>query len=663
MNPTENLKLQSITKDTRTKIIEKAFLIRLVEEKLLALFLDGKINGTVHTCIGQELIGVCSSEHLQDNDYVLSNHRGHGHLLSRDNDLVGFFAELMGKEKGICGGMGGSQHLYKPNHLSNGLQGGMTPIGAGIALANKIKKDDNIVVCYIGDGTLGEGTIYEAFNLAAIWDLPIVYVLENNRIAQSTSFEQTFAGSTKKRAEGFGLHYLETNIWDIEDMVKTFEHATSLARNEQKAVFLEIDVYRLYSHSKGDDNRNPDEIAAYKLKDILNQEAENNPEEITALRKHLQQQIDDAAALAEKLPTLEKIEQNKQLQTPINYSTLQEDGDGKRINELIHESLKTQFTKHANAVMIGEDIEYLSKWSSAPYGGAFKVSKDLSDKFDNVRNTPISEAAITGIGTGLAIGGMLPIVEIMFGDFMTLTFDQIFNHACKFNKMFNGQIDIPLVVRTPMGGKRGYGPTHSQSIEKHFLGINDLSIVALNHRISPLRIYEAVFAEKIPSLVIENKVLYTKQLQSIAPLGYTIQITDENYPTLKITPDQKKADLTIVCYGEMLGDVEKAVELAFEEEEILCEIICPSRISPLNITPILESVTATNRLLTVEEGSNVAAYSSEIAALLMENNIQLSAFKRISNNEIIPSSFKAEMAAIPNTNSIFEKIKVTYNGK
>ncbi len=656
----KNKECHKMKKNDINKIIEKGFLIRLVEEKLLALFQEGKIDGTIHTCIGQELIPVCVSEYLTDSDFVLSNHRGHGHLLSRNEDLVGFFAELMGRERGICGGLGGSQHLYTHNHISNGIQGGMTPIGAGIALANKIKKNDDLVVCYLGDGTLGEGIIYEAFNIASLWNLPIVYILENNRIAQSTTIEQSLAGSISQRAKGFGLEYMHTNMWDIQDMLKTFDNATHTAREKQKAVFVEVDAYRLHSHSRGVDNRNPLEIEAYKLKDILNKELEaiQHDGSNNFLTK-IEERINKAVKEAEKSPKNNKAKKTLRKTSEIEYSKFQEEAvdGGKRINELIYESLKEQFTNNSDAILLGEDIEYITPWTTAPYGGAFKVSKDLSKYFENVKNTPISEASITGIGTGLSIAKMQPIVEIMFGDFMMLTFDQLYNHACKFNKMFNDQLSIPLVIRTPMGGKRGYGPTHSQSLEKHFLGITDLTIVALNNRISPKRIYRSVFLEKNPVLVIENKVLYTQTLELNAPIGYKVESTNEAYPTLKIAPERKEADITILCYGEMLTDVERSVELAFEEEEILCEIICPSKINPINVDALVESVRRTQRLLTVEEGSNIASYSSEVSALLMERSVQLKSFGRIANNEVIASSRLSEKNMIPNTNSIFEKIK------
>ncbi|GGG08701.1 dehydrogenase E1 protein subunits alpha/beta [Dokdonia pacifica] len=652
-----------MTEKTRHRIIKKSLLIRSVEQKLLELFQQGKINGTVHTCIGQELIGVCAAEFLNDNDHVLSNHRGHGHFLSRNDNLVGFFAELMGRVDGICGGIGGSQHFYTHNHISNGIQGGMTPIGVGIALANKIKVTNNIVVCYIGDGTLGEGIIYEAFNLASLWELPIVFVLENNKVAQSTAIEQTLSGSIKERAIGFGLEYLASNTWDLEHLVTTFEKATTLSRKDNKAVFLEIDTYRLNSHSKGDDNRNPEEVRRYEIKDILNKELEENSDVLAPVLQDIDTKINEALHKVQHSPFTETILPIPSAYTEVTYSKQEGVQSDKRINELIHDALRSQFEKEENTIMIGEDIEHVTPWTSAPYGGAFKVSKDLSEHFKNVKNTPISEAAITGVGTGLSIGDMLPIIEIMFGDFMTLTFDQLYNHACKFHRMCSGQVSIPLIIRTPMGGKRGYGPTHSQSLEKHFLGITDLTMVALNYRIPPKDIYASIFAQKNPTIVIENKVLYTKRIQKQVLIGYEAVISDETYPTLKITPQKRIPDITILCYGEVLEDAEKAVELAFEEEEILCEIICPTQINPINIVPILQSIKNTQSLLTIEEGTNIAAYSSEVAALIMEHNVPLKTFKRLANNNIIPSSYQSELNIIPNENSILKKIKETYYAK
>ena len=652
-----------MTTTQKHTLFKKAFLIRKVEERLLELFEEGKINGTVHTCIGQEFTGVYLAEYITQEDIVLSNHRGHGHFLARNTDLVGFFAELMGRTSGICGGFGGSQHFYTSNHISNGIQGGMAPIGLGLAYANKLQKNDRIVVNFIGDGTLGQGVIYESFNIASKWEVPIIYILENNEIAQSTSLQQTFAGDIEARAKGFGLAYFETHTQDVKHLASTFEKATLFAREQQKAVFIQVKTIRLNSHSKGDDNRDPKIIQQSKEKDVLNLFQSQNTTVVEKWLHEIERSIEQAIFEAEQAEKLTYIQKDLEEVSPIYFRPHLIEASSKRINQHIHDSLRTQFQKASNTVFIGEDIEYHSAFTYKPYGGAFKVSNTLSKDFENIRNTPISEAAIIGVGTGLALAGMRPIVEIMFGDFLTLTFDQLYNHACKFYRMFNKKINVPLVIRTPMGGKRGYGPTHSQSLEKHFLGMTDLKIIVLNERVSPNVIYEKVFKEKHPTLIIENKILYTKTLNASQPIGYNVHISNENYPTLRISPQQKIPDITILCYGELLGEVEKAVDIVFWEEEVLCEIICPSCIQPIHIEPIEQSILRTNALITIEEGTNIAAYSSEVVTLLLERNNKLKAIGRLSNNGIIPSALEAELNVIANIKSIVKKIKEVYNNK
>lgn len=637
-------------------IIKKALLIRYAEEKILSLFSEGKINGTVHTCVGQELTGICVSEFLLHDDFILSNHRGHGHYIARTGDVKGLIAEIMGKVTGVCSGFGGSQHIYNSNFISNGIQGGMVPIAAGIALANKYKNLNNIVAVFIGEGTLGEGVIYETFNICSKWELPVLFVLENNGYSQSTSIKQSLSGTIEKRAEGFGMLYAKTNTWNIDHLLESCETSINIVRDNKTPCLLEIETYRLNSHSKSDDNRDINEVEEYKEKDIISQLIKSNQRSVNKAISAVKKIIDSAVQDAMQSDTLQNIKKHTLSSKTVEYINIDHSGD--RINEIIYQTFKNKFQEDDRYIMIGEDIENVTSFTFKPYGGAFKVTKDLSNIFaGRIKNTPISEAAITGIGTGLAINGIRPIVEIMFGDFLTLIFDQIYNHACKFSLMFNDKLQVPLIIRTPMGGKRGYGPTHSQSIEKFFLGIPNLNIVALNHRISPELLYGSVFKNNNPTLVIENKILYTRKLNDRGITGFNIQQSDEAFPTLRITPDGRIPKITLVCYGGVLEDTEKAIELAFDEEEILCEIICPTQIQPMNIQPIIDSIVITNRLLIVEEGTNLSALGSEISALIMEKGIRLEEFKRMGNNLIIPSSFEAENNILPNTISIFNKIK------
>ena len=643
-----------------TEIIHTGILIRRLEEKLLQLFSKGKITGTVHTCIGQELIGACLAKNLNKNDYIVSNHRGHGHYIACTGDIKGLLAEVMGKKTGVCQGMGGSQHILAHNYISNGIQGGMSPIAAGIALAYQIKKKKDIVVAFIGDGTLGQGVLYETLNICGLWHLPLLFILENNGYAQSTSMRQSFCGSIKKRIEGFGIQYINTDTWDIKSLTSKITTAVNIVKNNQTPCLLEVETYRLKSHSKGDDNRDEKEIIHYLQKDILTQIISTHSKGVTKLISDIDAQIEEAVEFASNSPVLNSLKEKVDKPVSTSYENITFPKINKRINELSYDSFRELFDKNSTLIMIGEDIEYKTPFTPNPYGGAFKVTKDLSRLFKGrIRNTPISESSIVGIGTGLALAGMKPIVEIMFGDFITLSFDQILNHATKFCSMFGKKINIPLVIRTPMGGRRGYGPTHSQSLEKYLFGIPNLSIVALNHRTNPVDIYTTIINQvQNPIVVIENKVLYTRKFNKKKIVGFCIQQTNEIFPTIRIKANHNIAhDITIVCYGGMLEEVEKAVELAFDEEDIVCEIICPTLISPLNIELIISSITKTQKLLTIEEGNNIAALGSEISAMITERGFSLKKFKRIGVNSVIPCSFAAESDLLPDKDSIFSDIK------
>ncbi|WP_101542613.1 dehydrogenase E1 component subunit alpha/beta [Bacteroides cutis] len=636
--------------------IKKAILIRRFETRLLSLFSEGKINGTVHTCVGEELTPVFISKYLSDADWFLSNHRGHGHFIAKTGKVTDLMAEMMGRTTGISHGYGGSQHLYTQGFISNGVQGGMTPIAAGMGLAMKLSDSGRIAVSFLGDGTLGEGIIYESFNLCGIWKLPVLYVLENNHYAQSTSSQQTFSGDIRKRIEGFGLDYYSTNIWDLDQLDVTFENAIKNVRNGNPA-FVEVDCYRLNSHSKGDDNRNEEEIERFRTKDILTVFEQLYPDLYSNYTKEADELLDQIVKTAEEAPKLVNVTTNQFVQNiPVSYKE-SEGYEKVRGNESAYKALKHFFSVTDKSVMIGEDIAYQSPYTSVPYGGAFKVSKDLSDLFPGrVINTPISESSITGVGIGLALMGYTALVEIMFGDFMTLTLDQLLQHASKFSSMYGRKVNLPLLIRTPMGGRRGYGPTHSQSIEKFFLGISDINVLAINGALLPEIVYQRIFANlTTPTLLIENKIQYTRSSFKVLD-GFKLLVSDEKFPTTLYRPDTKNTDLTIVCYGGMLEIVKSVVEkLAYDD--IICEIICLTQLVPLNIYPIIESVRKSKKILITEEGSDFAALGSEILSNLLKSGIHIDSTRTLGNNTVIPCALDAENALLPNEDSIIKVIK------
>jgi TPP-dependent pyruvate/acetoin dehydrogenase alpha subunit len=244
-------------------------LIRCFEERVLGLFSKGIFMGTTHCCIGQEAnaVGVISA--LEENDTIFSNHRCHGHFLAYSNNPEALLAELMGKETGVCSGRGGSQHLCWKNFYSNGILGGTVGCAVGMAMAEKLKESSNIVVAFMGDGTLGEGIVYEALNIASIWDIPVLFILENNHYAQSTPMKNVFAGSIEHRIRGFGIscHVLKTT-----DVRKIYDHLKKISawmRKNRRPFFQVIDTYRFCPHSKSDDFRPKDEISRFRKFDPL----------------------------------------------------------------------------------------------------------------------------------------------------------------------------------------------------------------------------------------------------------------------------------------------------------------------------------------------------------------------------------------------------------
>ena len=624
-------------------LLARAVLIRGVEQRLLSLFAEGKLFGTVHTCIGQEWTGIAVAEALLDGDVIFTNHRGHGHFLARTGDVEGLIAEVMGKQAGVCGGRGGSQHLCAGGVYSNGIQGGIVPVTAGLALAEKLRGSDRIAVAFIGDGTLGEGAVYEALNIASKWKLPLLVILENNLYAQSTPQTQALAGDIEARAAAFGIATKRADTWDLEALLSTAARCVEAVRRGAGPQFLRIDTYRLMAHSKGDDDRDPAEVQSYWDRDPLTRFAREEPGRAQAFEAEARRRIDAAVALAEVSPYSEAVSAELAASTgPVAWRATRIDTPERVVNA-IHDALRRNMIRDDRIVLLGEDIE-------GPYGGAFKVTKDLSREFPGrVRNTPISESAIVGLGNGLALSGLVPVCEIMFGDFLTLAADQLINHASKFRHMYNDQVDLRMVVRTPMGGKRGYGPTHSQSLEKHFLGLPGMRMLALHHRYDPGALYDALFATlDRPTIVIENKLLYGLRVGDAAPEGFALEHTDEPFPTTRIRPDAEP-DVTIVCYGGMLADVEKALDPLFDVHEVACEVVCPAQLYPLDLRPILESVRRTGRLLSVEEGIGFAGFGAEIVAQLVEH--APGALRRLGRlaapEHPIPSCGPLEKALLP----------------
>jgi len=654
--------------DADERALARMLLIRAVEERLLALFSEGKLFGTTHTCIGQEACAVAAVGALDlEKDIIFSSHRCHGHFLMYTDDPEALIAEIMGRQTGACGGRGGSQHLCVRNFHSNGVQGGIVPVATGVALAEKLRHRDSVTVCFLGDGTLGEGVVYEAFNLAALWRVPILFVLEHNRYAQSTPTALTTAGDVVARAAAFGI---ATDRRPADDPVPLRAHLRTVVervRRDGAPFFQVLDTYRLAAHSKGDDERDRAEVERHWRSDPLARlRGRVGDPQAAALEAAARARVESAVAAADAAPytvidpaaDAEAFERRGHAHGVVPAFAHTARDPAQLVVHHLNAALHGIMADHDEVLLIGEDL-------LDPYGGAFKVSRGLSTRFPGrVLSTPISEAGIVGMGSGLALRGMRPIVEIMFGDFLALGADQILNHLAKFRWMYNAQVETPVVIRTPVGGHRGYGPTHSQSIEKMFLGVPGLVVVAISVRHDPgALLRRAVVDDVRPVLFLEQKILYAKRLAAPPPAGLEFALVDGErdalYPTGVWRPRGAPGDVTVVAYGAMTEMVEAAIAQSFEEDEVLAEYLVPSQLAPLRIEPIAESVRRTGRLVVVEEGTGPWGFGAEVVARVAEAlGDRPPRCARVAAHHLpIPNARPAEAALLPDADRVRQAIR------
>lgn len=637
---------------TPQSIFSFGLLIRETEQALLRLFSEGLLSGTTHTCLGQELCQMSVVRALNDSDdIILSNHRNHGHFLTYSGDFFGLVAEIMGREGGVCGGIGGSQHLAYRGFHSNGVQGGMTAIGAGHGLAMR-RSGSGIVAVVIGDGTLGQGLVYESLNLASVWELPMLFVVENNGIAQTTPTSTTTGGTIEGRASAFGI-----DVWRLDDsspdFLESVESVVGAVRRSRRPGFLIIDTMRLGPHSKGDDLRDQFEMAAIRDRDPLESMGRRVPEaQRNDLRQAVKEFVDSVCERAMKAPSAEGLVARHSIfvrpaQRPVERPPVSVASANVRSD--LNSALRAMLQASPKVILLGEDLH-------DPYGGAFKVTTGLSTEFpDRVISTPISEAGVVGAGIGLAMHGYLPVVEIMFADFITLALDQIYNHAVKFPGMFP-DAEAPLVIRTPAGGRRGYGPTHSQNPETLLCAVPGLTVVfpSSRHRPGDL-LWNSVSGGRTHSF-LEHKLLYGAQVD---PADYRLYDPGSEdfaaglFPTL--VGGDVDPDVTLIAYGGMVGMVEAVAE-ELRQEELKVEIVVPSLLSPFPKGTLIRLLKNRERIIMIEETYEGCGFSAELGATLLESGFE-GRYARVGTPPVpIPAARSLESLVMPDHHRVFEAV-------
>lgn len=636
---------------------EKMLLIRNFEQMILNLFTENKLTGTTHTCIGQEAVAVAAMNNINPEDCVFSNHRCHGHFIAYSDKPELLLKEIMGSEEGVVAGRGGSQHINYKNFYTNGVQGGIVPNAVGIALAEKIKKTKSITMVFLGDGTLGQGVVYESMNMASLYSAPVLFVIEDNAYAMTTKVQNGVSGIIIKRPESFNIQSSEINSNDVLELDSAFKKAADYVRTESKPYCLVVHTYRLGPHSKGDDFRDEKELSEHKKDDpLLICERRLSPDVISNFKKKIEDRLNkilrESDNVREKIQTYDGKEK---LNNPSCTASLLNMEKGVKCCISLRQGLDA-ILENEDVIILGEDIK-------DPYGGAFKVTKTLTEKHnEKVWNTPISEAGFTGIAIGMAMRGLKPVVDYMFGDFITLGFDQILNHGTKYNWMYNNNVHVPVLFRAPMGGGRGYGPTHSQSLEKYFIGIPNLRVLAMSPFLSGKELMQRIYNTiDSPTLLIENKKMYSKNLYVTENKRYKNFYVKENenlYPFLRFSYDFNICpDVVAITYGACIDFVLEAAEKLMMKDEIMLDVISLTQIAPIDFKSLSEFVGKPSCIITVEEGTYRNGWGAEIISLFAENNHNCK-FKRIaSNDSVIPTNIEQETTMLINVEKIYDAVK------
>ncbi|HHI79858.1 MAG TPA: dehydrogenase, partial [Planctomycetes bacterium] len=605
---------KNVSKGEALRLYREMLRIRLFEERLFTLLSKGLVGGTTHLCIGQEAVPVGVSACLSREDLVTSTHRGHGHLLAKGGRADLLLAEIAGRVTGYCRGKGGSQHVAVPElgHMgSNGITGGGLPIASGLALAQKLKGTGHCVVAYLGDGAAATGNFHESLNLAAIWDLPIVFVLENNLYAMSTPVDKFAACDSfvdwASRYKGMEAERVDGN--DVLAVRAAAEPLLARARGGEGPALLECLTYRQSGHSKSDARvyRTREEEARWKERDPLELLAGNcglGEEERSAVQAEVEREIEDAVrfALESEKGGLEVALSDLEVPQPEGTEEM-EQGESLTLTEALRKVLAQEMERDPSVLLIGEDI--------GVYGGAFGVSRGLLERFgpERVRETPISESSFVGLSVGAAVGGLRPVAELMFGDFVACCMDSLVNHAAKLHYMYAGQVKVPFTLRMPVGRRHGYGATHSQSLEAWFTHVPGLQVLFPSCVEDAVGLLRTAIRSDVPVLFLEHKLLY--------PETGTWPGDDYVLPFGKARVVREGEDLTLLSYGLPVGICEEAAE-RLEGRGFSVEIVDLRSLAPLDRETCLASVRKTGRVVFVQEATVVGGVGDRVLGEVLE---------------------------------------------
>ena len=621
---------------------------------------------------GQEAMSAGAAAALAENDQLVTTYRGLGDVVARGIDLPGYFGEILGRSSGLSKGKGGAMGIYDPGNgiaCTTGIVGAGPLVANGIALAASIRDTGQVVLVSFGDGATSIGFVHEAMNMAAVWSLPIVFFCQNNAWAEGTAIARyTRSAKLSDRAAGYGMPGVTVDGTDPHAVHAAVSEAVESARSGGGPSFVEAVAYRLQGHYFGD-------AMAYADADELAAKRADPPFE-----RYRQRLIDDGIATAADLDRIDadvsaEIE-NAFVQArdaaPPEVDELTRDVFDDNASELsgskreqvalpggetedlglvqaIHRTLDRAMAADDSIILLGEDI------ADPSGGGMFKVTAGLSAKYGEkrVRDTPIAESSIIGAALGASLGGLRPVAELMFMDFLGVAMDQIANHAAKVRYMSGGRFGAPLVIRTMVG--MAAGPQHSQAFEAWAMHTPGLKVIWPSTAADAVGLLNACLQDNDPCLFVESMKLYYGGGKGPVP------VADYVIPLGQADVKRAGTDVTICTYGVMVhAALDAAKEL--EAEGASVEVVDLRTLVPLDLTTVLDSVRKTKRLVVAHESVGFCGPGAEIASAVGTElfGVLAAPIQRVAGTYTpVPRAASLEAACRPNTGQLVDAVRRT----
>lgn len=590
---------------------------RMIEEKMLILLRQNKISKWF-SGIGQEAVSVGLTQALHEDEYILPMHRNLGVFTSRRLPLAKLFSQWQGTLHGYTNGRDRSFHFGTKEHHLVGMISHLGPqngVADGIALASRLSKEKKVTAVFNGDGGTSEGDFHEAMNVAAVWDLPVLFIVENNGYGLSTpSSEQFRCESFADKGIGYGMDAVSIDGNNVLEVYDTIKLLAENIREHPRPVLIECRTFRMRGHEEASGTK-------YVPKPLLDEWGKKDPVEnferylvsenvidadfIAKARRSIKEEIDHALEIAfgETFPEPDTAKEISDvyapfIQTPVVPSASRSE---KRFIDAINDGLRQSMERYDNLVLMGQDI--------AEYGGVFKITDGLVDKFgkERVRNTPLCESAVVGAALGLSVKGFKSMVEMQFADFVTEGFNQIVNNLAKIHWRWGQAADV--VIRMPTGAGTAAGPFHSQSNEAWFFHTPGLKIVYPSTPYDAKGLLCAALEDPNPYLYFEHKLLYRSMSQHIPDDYYTVEVG-------KARLAKEGSDLSIITYG--MG-VHWALEILAGMPEITADVVDLRTLLPWDQEAVAESVKKTSRVIVLHEDTLTGGIGAEISAWINEH--------------------------------------------